>query len=108
MVDEVEEIEESQVNKKRSMLCNYKIEEDECLCEAWVNISLDAIVSADQNWRNFGKGSRAEERAIMWMDPSKMDEEARQYWEFTHGDILVKMCGGGGKGVVHGDSDGSA
>ena len=51
----------------------------------------------------------AKECAIMVMDPRKMDDRARQYWELlTHGDILVKMCGGGGKGVVHGDSDGSA
>ena len=31
-----------------------------------------------------------EEHATMWMDPSKMDEKARQYWEFNRGDILVR------------------
>lgn len=37
-----------------------------------------------------------EERAIMCMDPRKMDEKARQYWELTHRGILAKFGGGGG------------
>ncbi|XP_073362287.1 uncharacterized protein [Aegilops tauschii subsp. strangulata] len=31
---------------------------------------------------------KAEERAIMFMNPYTMDETARKYWELTHGEIL--------------------
>lgn len=38
---EIEEVEESQVIKKKSWTEKYKIEEDKALCGAWVNIFLD-------------------------------------------------------------------
>ena len=44
------------------------------------------------------------ECAIMWMDLIKMDENERQYWELTRGDISAKFGGGGGSnGAVDGD-----
>lgn len=39
-----------------------------------------------------------DERAIMFIDPTKMDEKPRKYWELTSGDILAKFSGGGGNG----------
>lgn len=47
----------------------------------------------------------AEEHATMWMDPSKMDEKARKYWEFNHGDIWAKICAGSNNG---GDDNGGS
>ena len=45
--DEVEEIGESQV-KRKPRTGNYKIDEDEALFEAWLYVSLDAMVADDQ------------------------------------------------------------
>lgn len=49
-----------------------------------------------------------EERAIMFMDPNKMDERARQYWEFTRAEILSKSVSsaGGDNGGGGNDGDG--
>ena len=51
--DEVDEVEESQVTNKRIRSCKYKTEEDKYLCEAWLTISLDAMVGADQTKEKF-------------------------------------------------------
>ena len=53
MVDEVDEVEESQVTNKRSRSCKYKTEEGKYFCEAWLTISLDAMVGADQTKEKF-------------------------------------------------------
>ena len=43
---------------------------------------------------------KAEERAIMFMNPNTMDETARKYWELTRGEILEASLRnfGGGRG----------
>uniref|UniRef100_R7W2R5 60S ribosomal protein L36a n=1 Tax=Aegilops tauschii TaxID=37682 RepID=R7W2R5_AEGTA len=48
---------------------------------------------------------KAEERAIMFMNPNIMDEIARKYWELTRGEILEASLrnAGGGRGGGGGD-----
>ena len=42
---------------------------------------------------------KAEERAIMFMNPNTMDETDRKYWELTRGEILASLRNvGGGRG----------
>jgi hypothetical protein len=54
---------------------------------------------------------RAEERVIMFMNPTTMDKTARKYWELTRGEILTQResspqnGGGFGGGRKDGDDD---
>ena len=51
---------------------------------------------------------KAEERAIMFMNPNTMDEIIGKYWEHTRGEILASLrnVGGGRGGVGDGVGDG--
>ena len=52
---------------------------------------------------------KAEEHAIMFMNPNTMDETARKYWELTSGEILASLRnvdGGRGGGDDGGRDDG--
>ena len=53
---------------------------------------------------------KADECAIMLMDPTTMDETTRKYWELTRGEILTQveasLQNGGGDGTVREDGGG--
>ncbi|KAM0866114.1 hypothetical protein ACQ4PT_042831 [Festuca glaucescens] len=52
----------------------------------------------------FAKEKKAEERAIIFMDPNTMDAKARRYWELTREEVINQMevSRGGGDAFLGG------